>query len=120
MTWKGTAADIYFFQTPPPLLGFFLGRWSNFVGSESGHMHSVKLLQYMLFITPDIPALYTVHKFTCTYSHREGGRVNGEEYRSQSWVENTNMNECTQEISYLQSINSLCWTGKNAADHILE
>jgi hypothetical protein len=27
------------------------------------------------------------------------------EYRSQSWVENTNMTECTQEIGYLQSIN---------------
>jgi hypothetical protein len=27
------------------------------------------------------------------------------EYRSQSWVENTNMTECTQEISYLRSIN---------------
>jgi hypothetical protein len=26
--------------------------------------------------------------------------------RSQSWVENTNVTECTQEIGYLQSINS--------------
>jgi hypothetical protein len=46
----------------------------------------------------------------CTYSHRGGGgelnQRDGErgsrgEYRSHSWVENTNMNECTQEIGYL-------------------
>jgi hypothetical protein len=42
----------------------------------------------------------------------KGGRVepkrrgNRGEYRSQSWVENTNMTECTQEIGCLQSINS--------------
>ncbi len=35
---------------------------------------------------------------------RENG--NREEYRSQSWVENTNMTECSHEIGYLQSINS--------------
>jgi hypothetical protein len=29
-----------------------------------------------------------------------------EEFRSQGWVKNTNMTECTQEIGYLQSINS--------------
>ncbi len=26
--------------------------------------------------------------------------------------------ENTQEIGYLQSVNSACWTGENAADHI--
>ncbi len=50
-----------------------------------------------------------------TYSQREGGRelnqregerANRGEYRSQSWVENTNVTECMQEIGYLQSINS--------------
>ncbi len=39
-------------------------------------------------------------------NQREGERGNRGEYRSQSWVENTNMTECTQEIGYLQSINS--------------
>jgi hypothetical protein len=35
-------------------------------------------------------------------------RGNRGEYRShsQSWVENTNMTECTQDIGYLQSINT--------------
>jgi hypothetical protein len=28
------------------------------------------------------------------------------EYRPQSWVDNTNIIECTQEIGYLQSVNS--------------
>ncbi len=36
---------------------------------------------------------------------RRGERHTGE-YRSQSWVENTNIAACTQEIGYLQSINS--------------
>jgi hypothetical protein len=39
-------------------------------------------------------------------NQREGERGNRGEYRSQSWVENTNMTESTQEISYLQSMNS--------------
>ncbi len=41
-------------------------------------------------------------------NQREGERGNREKHRSQSWVEDTNMTECTQEIGYLQSINSLC------------
>jgi hypothetical protein len=44
-----------------------------------------------------------------TQGRRGRGRVEPErrgEYRSQSWVENTNMTKCTQEIGYLQSINS--------------
>jgi hypothetical protein len=39
-------------QRPPPLLGFCLGRSSNFVGSESGQIQSVKLLQNMVFNRP--------------------------------------------------------------------
>jgi hypothetical protein len=39
-------------------------------------------------------------------NQREGERGNRGEYRSQNWVENANMSECTQEIGYLQSINS--------------
>jgi hypothetical protein len=31
-------------------------------------------------------------------NQREGERANRGEYRSQSWVENTNMTECMQEI----------------------
>jgi hypothetical protein len=39
-------------------------------------------------------------------NQREGERGNTGEYRSQNWVENTNMTECTLEIGYLQSISS--------------
>jgi hypothetical protein len=45
-------------------------------------------------------------------NQREGERGNRGEYRSQSWVENTNMTECTQEIGYLQSI-TMINTGRN-------
>ena len=54
----------------------------------------------------------TVHLFTQgrgegrELNQREGERGNRGEYRSQSWVDNTNMTECTQETGYLQSINS--------------
>jgi hypothetical protein len=56
--------------------------------------------------------LYTVYLFTreggggVELNQREGERGNRGEYRSQSWTENTNMTECTQEIGHLQSINS--------------
>jgi hypothetical protein len=33
-------------------------------------------------------------------NRRKGERCKGE-YRSQSWVENTNMTECAQELGYL-------------------
>ncbi len=37
---------------------------------------------------------------------REGERGNRVEYRSQNWVENTNVTEFRQEIVYFQSMNS--------------
>jgi hypothetical protein len=74
---------------------------------------------------PPPPPLHTVRytciQYTAPYLHKEGGggeegkiepqrRVDGQQgrvpYTSQSWVENTNMTECTQEIDYLQSTNS--------------
>jgi hypothetical protein len=39
-------------------------------------------------------------------NQREGERGNNGEYRSQSWIEHTNMTECKLEIGYLQSKNS--------------
>jgi hypothetical protein len=46
-------------KTPIPKYGlywcFCLGWCSNFVGSESGHKQSVKLLQNMVYNTPQLP-----------------------------------------------------------------
>ncbi len=66
-------------------------------------------------ITPYSP-LHTIYVDTVylfTHGRGGGGKLNqrseeGQQgkYRSQSWVENTNMTECTQEIAYLKSINS--------------
>jgi hypothetical protein len=56
--------------------------------------------------------VYTVYLFTKgtgrrgELNQREEERGKTGDHRSQSWVENTNMSECTQEIGYLQSINS--------------
>ncbi len=44
-TCKGTLGAGVYFSEPPPLLGFCLGWGSSFVGSESGQIQSVKLLQ---------------------------------------------------------------------------
>jgi hypothetical protein len=86
--------------------------WSrNFVGSESAQIQSVKFFKNMVCKrTPYSPLTYCIH----TVSQGRGGELNqrdGErgkkgEYRSQSLFENTNMTECTQEIGYLQSIDS--------------
>jgi hypothetical protein len=47
-SWKGTFQQVFIRLRPPPLLGFSLGWCSNFVGSESGQIQSVKLLQNMV------------------------------------------------------------------------
>jgi hypothetical protein len=39
-------------------------------------------------------------------NQRKGERGNRGEYRSQSWVENSNATEYTQDTGYLQSVNS--------------
>jgi hypothetical protein len=63
------------------------------------------------------PFLYTVYVYAVylftqvgggggELNQREGERGNRGVYRLLSWVENTNMTECTQDIGYLQSINS--------------
>jgi hypothetical protein len=63
------ATAIYLPEAPSPPRLFVLGWSSNFVGSEFGQMHSVKLLQYMPSITSPLPppppvihCLYTVYR----------------------------------------------------------
>jgi hypothetical protein len=45
VTCKLTLRQLLICSRPPPLLDFFLGRASNFVGSESGLIQSVKVLK---------------------------------------------------------------------------
>jgi hypothetical protein len=47
-TCEGTFQQVFICLGPPPILGFCLGWPSNFVGSESGQIQSVKLLQNMV------------------------------------------------------------------------
>jgi hypothetical protein len=99
MTSKGTLRQVFICLRPPPLLGFCLKWCSNFVGSESGQIQSVKLLQNMVSNTTQYPPssntlpLYTVLDTGKKGSgnQREGERGNS----SQSWVENTN---CTSSL----------------------
>jgi hypothetical protein len=48
LTSQGTLRQVFICLRPPPLLGFCLGWSSNFVGSGSGQIQSVKLLQNMI------------------------------------------------------------------------
>ncbi len=102
---------------PLPLLGFRLGWSSNFVASWIWSDTECKTpAEYGLQQNPLPYTLYTSIQYLHTYSHREGGeswtrekrkeKGNRGEHRLQSWVKNTNMIECTQEIDYLQYINS--------------
>ncbi len=109
LTCKGTLRQVFICLRPPPLLGFCLGWSSNFAGSETGQIQTVKVLQNMVSNrTTCLPPLHTVYVHTISYSHREGGggvveperRGEGRQgrVRSQIWVENTNLTECTKEI----------------------
>ncbi len=65
------AAAIYLFEAPSTARFFVLGWSSNFVGSESGQIPSVKLLEYMLSNTTRQPCCYTLY-ISCTFLHKEG------------------------------------------------
>jgi hypothetical protein len=57
------AAGVYLLR-PPPLLGFCLGWCCNFVGSEFGHIQSVKLLQNMVSnSTPYLPLIHCMYTY---------------------------------------------------------
>jgi hypothetical protein len=64
-------AGVYLSARPNPLLGFYLGFSSNFVGSESGQIQSVKLLHNMvsdrtLYGIPPPPPLHKAHVYFFT------------------------------------------------------
>ncbi len=59
---------------PPPLLGYYLGCYNNFVGSESGQIQSVKLLLNMVSNrTQHPPATNSKYKL-----YFDTGRAEGE------------------------------------------
>ncbi len=79
LTCKGTLWQVFICERPPPLLGFCLALSSNFVGSESGQIQSVKPLQNMVSnriqhpTTPSQPHTVCIY---CTLTQgRGGGRV---------------------------------------------
>ncbi len=92
--------QVFISMRPPPLLEFYLESSCNFVGSESGQIKSVKLLQNIQDPTPPAPPPTTLPHtvFICctlTQGRGWGGELNQREGKmgnsSQSWDENTNM-----------------------------
>ncbi len=68
LTCKGALRQVFICLRHPPLLGFCLGQSSNFVGSESGHGQSDKLLQNIVYNTTQqstplhpLPATHSLH-----------------------------------------------------------
>jgi hypothetical protein len=57
-TFKRALQQLFICLRPPPLLGFSLVVVSNFVGSESGHIQSLKILQNTVSQAPPPPATH--------------------------------------------------------------
>ncbi len=92
----------------PPSLSIIMGWSSNFEGSDSGQQNMISHTTQHPFPLPVTHCLYIVLHVD-TGMGRSRSQIEGKrENRSQSWAENTNMNECTQEIGYLQSKNFVC------------
>jgi hypothetical protein len=89
---------------PFPFLGFCLGWYGTFVGSESGPIQNVKLLQNMVSNTTQHPRpsppshKLSVYTALCLWEGGGGGeaeiRLEGQYSSSQSWVKNTNITDC--------------------------
>ncbi len=89
-SWKGTLRQVFICLNPPPVLGFCLGWSSNFVGSQSGQIQSVKIPQNMSptgFNTPPPPPRGRVQS--------ERG-LEGQQFTK--LVENTSMTECISSL----------------------
>ncbi len=107
LTCKWTFCRCLICLRPPPLLDFCLGWCNKFVGSESGQIESVKLMQNMVSSRsqhPPPPPSHTLSVYIVfdTGKGGGGGELNQREGQmgnsSQSWVENTNMSDCISSL----------------------
>jgi hypothetical protein len=103
LTYKETLRQVFICLRPLPSLGFCCEWSSNFVGSESGQIQSVKHRQIMS-LTGLNTQPHTVPTY-CTMTQVRWGGGGGEperrlegQYSSQSWVENTNMIDCISSL----------------------
>jgi hypothetical protein len=79
-TCKGTLQQVFICLRPPPLLGFCMGWSSKFVGSESGQIQSVKLLQNMVSNTTQHPTPPPSHTLSVyNFDTGKGGGSEGRE-----------------------------------------
>jgi hypothetical protein len=82
--WKGTLQQVLICLRPPSLLGIALGWSNNFVGSESGQIQRVQLLQRLVSNrtkhTPPPPS----YSIQCTLTQGGGGTVTIEKVRGKT------------------------------------
>jgi hypothetical protein len=106
LTCKGTLRQVLICMRSPLLLGFCLLWSSNFVGSESSQIQSVKLLQNMVFNrTPHAPPPPS-HTLYMLYFEQGRGeeswtreRGKGKQFTKLGRLDNANMTECISSIS---------------------
>ncbi len=80
ITCKGTLRQVFICLRPPPLLGFCLEWSNNFVGSESGHIQNVKLLQNMVSKRIQYPPpSHTLSEYVLYFESLTQGRGRGKE-----------------------------------------
>ncbi len=100
------AAGVHLSKAPYPY-SFCLGWSSNFVGSESGQIQSVKLLRNMVSqqdsTHPPPSQPHTVCTYIRYFDTEKGGRelnqrVGSKGNISQSWFENTTMTDCISSL----------------------
>ncbi len=104
LTRKGTLRQVFICLSSPPLLGFFLGGkailWVlNLVRNRV--LNSCRIWSPTQLNTPLTPSQpHTVCMYCTLILGRGGGELNQRDGQrgnsSQSWVENTNMTDCTQ------------------------
>ncbi len=101
-TCKATLRQVFIFLRPSPLLGFCQGWSSDFVGSESGQIQSVKLLQNVVSNRIQLPHPLPATQCLCVLyfdtGKGVGGRVEpqrrleGQQFTKQ--VDNNNVANC--------------------------
>ncbi len=101
VTWIGTLRRVFICLRPPPLPDYCLGWSGNFIGSESGQIQSVQLLQNVVSNRtqhPPPPLSHTLFVYTVlwhrTWGHWGGAIVHKAGSKIPTWLPVSQINTC--------------------------